>query len=203
MSASPYPEGTVRALLATELVTEATRAALLARLEPVVHEPAYFDAATYELLRTVCARIFPQPDREEPIELAIAIDKRLLEGRSDGWRYDALPPDRETYRLGLGGIQESAQAMYQQDFTGLSDQQKDAVIQAIQEARAPGAIWETLPAERFFEEMLAEMTELYYAHPLAQEEIGYVGMADVPGWSRIELGELEPREPEKNAEINR
>jgi hypothetical protein len=44
--------------------------------------------------------------------------------------------------------------------------------------------------------MLAELTEYYYAHPLAQEEIGYVGMADAHGWTRLGLNELEPREPE-------
>ena len=43
--------------------------------------------------------------------------------------------------------------------------------------------------------MLAELTETYYAHPLAQEEIGYVGMADLPAWTKIGLNEREEREP--------
>ncbi|TGE16094.1 gluconate 2-dehydrogenase subunit 3 family protein [Hymenobacter elongatus] len=198
MASSFYPEGTVRALLTTELVTEATRAALQARLNAPPYTPQFFDPATYALLRAVAARLFPQPDRPEPIELAPALDQRLLAGGSDGWRYDVMPPDREAYRLGLGGIRESAQAMFQQDFERLSPEQQDAVLQAVQDEQAPGDAWQTVPAGRFFEELLAELTDTYYAHPLAQEEIGYVGMADVPGWTRLGLNETEPREPEAN-----
>ena len=51
-----------------------------------------------------------------------------------------------------------------------------------------------MDAGRFFEELLAELTENYYAHPLAQEEIGYVGMADLPKWVNIGLNEKDDRE---------
>jgi len=59
-------------------------------------------------------------------------------------------------------------------------------------------MWRTLPAARFFEELLAEVVETYYAHPLAQEEIGYAGMADAPGWRAIGLDEREERDPARN-----
>jgi hypothetical protein len=196
MPDSSYPAGTVRALLPTELVTDATRAALTARLTPPA-APQFFEPATYALLQAVAARLFPQPDRAEPIELAATIDQRLLQGLSDGWRYDALPPDREAFRLGLGGLNQSAELLHGRGFLELAPEQQDAVLHAVQAGSAPGDIWQTVPAPRFFEEMLAEMTETYYAHPLAQEEIGYVGMADVPGWAKIGLNEKEDREPEE------
>ena len=191
-----YPSGTVRALLDTPHVSEATRAAVQARLDaPAAYAPQFLAPETYTLLGAVAARLFPQPDRpEQPIALAPAVDQRLAEGRADGWRYDALPPDREAYRLGLGGIQEIAQSQFQADFTTLNTEQQDAVLQALASGTPPGTIWETLDAGRFFEEMLAELTETYYAHPLAQEEIGYVGLADLPAWTKIGLNEKEDRE---------
>ena len=196
-----YPEGTVRALLQTELVTPATRAALEARLNaPANYAPQFFDADTYQLLRAVAARIFPQPDRETPIELAPAVDKRLADGTADGWRYDAMPPDREAYRLGLGGINQAAEAQFQQLFMALSAEQQDVVIGQLAAGEAAGENWQQVPQDRFFEEFLAELTENYYAHPLAQEEIGYVGMADVPGWPHVTPNTLEPREPEEVTE---
>ncbi|GAA4050939.1 hypothetical protein GCM10022409_42110 [Hymenobacter glaciei] len=200
MSVPVYPNGTVRALLDTPHVSEATRASLQARLDaPVAYVPQFLAPETYALLEAVAARLFPQPDRpEQPIPLAPAVDQRLAEGRADGWRYDALPPDREAYRLGLGGIQEIAQGLFQTDFTALHAGQQDAVLQALASSTPPGAIWATLDAGRFFEEMLAELTETYYAHPLAQEEIGYVGMADLPAWTKIGLNEKEDREPMAN-----
>ncbi|SMB85003.1 conserved hypothetical protein [Hymenobacter roseosalivarius DSM 11622] len=197
MTSPHYPDGTVRGLLATELVSEATRTALQARLDAPLYEPQFLEPATYDLLRAVAACLFPQPDRPEaPIELAPGVDQRLAAGRSDGWRYDSMPPDREAYRLGLGGINQSAQVLFQQEFRALSLAEQATVLQLVQEGKAPGEAWEKVPADRFFEEILAELTELYYAHPLAQEEIGYVGMADAPGWTRLGLNELEPREPE-------
>ena len=197
MSVPVHPSGTVRALLDTPHVSEATRAALRARLEaPATYAPQFLAPETFALLAAVAARLLPQPDRpEQPIALAPAIDQRLAEGRADGWRYDALPPDREAYRLGLGGIQEIAQILFQADFTTLDAGQQDAVMQALASGRPPGPAWATLDAGRFFEELLAELTATYYAHPLAQDEIGYVGMADLPSWTKIGLNEKEEREP--------
>ena len=193
-----YPRGTVRALLPTEHVSAATRAAVQGRLDaPAAYAPQFLAPETYALLAAVAGRLLPQPDRPEaPIALAPAVDQRLAEGRADGWRYDALPPDREAYRLGLGGIQEIAQALFQADFTALHSEQQDAVLHALASGHPPGATWVTLDAGRFFEELLAELTETYYAHPLAQEEIGYVGLADLPAWTKIGLNEREDREPE-------
>jgi hypothetical protein len=197
MPVPTYPSGTVRALLATPHVSEATREALQARLDaPANYTPQFLASETFALLEAVAARLFPQSDRPDtPIPLAPAVDQRLFEGRADGWRYDALPPDREAYRLGLGGIQEIAQALFQADFTVLAGEQQDAVIKALAAGNPPGATWATLNAGRFFEEMLAELTEAYYSHPLAQEEIGYVGMADLPAWTKIGLNEKDDREP--------
>ena len=93
----PNPAFSVEALLASAHVSEPTRTALLARLAtPTAYVPQFFAPETYALLEAVAARLLPQPDRPAaPIPLAPAIDQRLAEGRADGWRYDALPPDRE------------------------------------------------------------------------------------------------------------
>ena len=196
----PSPAFSVEALLASAHVSEPTRTVLLARLAaPAAYVPQFFAPEAYALLEAVAARLFPQPDRPDaPIALAPTVDQRLAEGRADGWRYDALPPDREAYRLGLGGIQEIAQAQFQAEFGALAAEQQDAVLQALATGTPPGSLWEKLDASRFFEELLAELTGTYYAHPLAQEEIGYVGMADLPSWTKIGLNEKEDREVPAN-----
>nr|GFD48561.1 hypothetical protein [Tanacetum cinerariifolium] len=98
---------TFQELLPTSHLSEATRTELTHRVaetsRAAAYEPQFFAPETYRLFVAVAARLFPQPDREVPIPLITAVDKRLAEGQSDGWRYDALPPDREAYRLGLGG----------------------------------------------------------------------------------------------------
>ena len=187
---------TSQELLPSAHVSAATRAALTQRLAETgaAYTPQFLAPETYQLLEAVAARLLPQPEREVPIPLAPAIDQRLAEGRADGWRYDALPPDREAYRLGLGGVQEIAQILHKSDFEHLNEVQKDEVLTALASTNPPGATWQTLNAGRFFEEMLAELTETYYAHPWAQDEIGYVGYADLPAWTKIGLNEKEARE---------
>lgn len=189
---------TFQQLLPTDHVSAATRAALTQRLAATTlatpYEPQFFAPETYRLLEAVAARLFPQPERPVPIPLAPAVDERLTQGKSDGWRYDALPPDRETYRMGLGGIEQIAQALFKVDFEQLAAAQQDEVIQALAASDPPGEVWQTLNANHFFEEMLAELTENYYAHPWAQDEIGYTGYADLPDWTKIGLNEKEARE---------
>jgi len=191
-----YPAGTVGALLKSDHVLPPTREALRERLERLaVVAPRFFDGAGFATLRAVCARLIPQPERERPIDIASGIDTRLADGGGDGWRYDALPSDGEAYRLGLRGLDELAGDRHGAAFAALGGAEQDGVLSAVQSGQAWSGVWGTMPPDRFFEELLAEATEIYYAHPLAQEKIGYVGMADLPGWTRIGLDELEEREP--------
>lgn len=191
-----YPSGTVRALLETDLVTPQTRAVLRARLDDGGRDaPRCLDPRELTTLRAACARLLPQPHRARPVDLAACIDRRLATGTGDGWRYAAMPPDREAYRLGLRGLNESAHALFGGEFATLDGARQDAVLLAVQRGTAAGPAWEVVPPGRFFEELLVGVAECYYSHPLAQEEIGYVGMADVPGWHALGLDEREPREP--------
>lgn len=191
-----YPAGTIRALLASDLVTPQTRAVLLARLDgPRDPAPRVLDDAAFATLRAVCARLIPQPDRPEPIDLAAAVHDRLARGEGNGWRYATMPPDREAYARGLRGTDECARAMFGAGFVTLDGGRQDEVLRAVQRGEASGASWAGLPADRFFEELLAEAVESYYSHPLAQEEIGYAGFADARGWHAVGLDQLEPHEP--------
>ncbi len=190
-----YPDGTVRAMLDGEHVTAPTRLALRQRLAdaPEVHSDILGDRAV--TLAAVCARLIPQPDRNPPIDVAATIHARLATGIGDGWRYADLPPDQEALRRGLDGIDETARAMFAAPFAGLPVGDRDSVLRAVQSGTPAGTIWRELPPARWFEELLAAAVEAYYAHPLAQEEIGYAGMADAPGWALIGLAEREAREP--------
>jgi len=201
MTSKTYPRGTVRALVETNFVTPATREALKSRLvpddapPPPDSKPRFFDAEAFHILRAASARLIPQADRTRPVDLAGALDERLADGKCDGWRYSQMPPDGEAHRRGLLGLGESAQAMFGIAFHELDASNQDKVLLAVQRDEAPGQTWKTLPARRFFEELLAELTECYYSDPLTLEEIGYVGFADAHGWQAIGLNELEAHEP--------
>lgn len=206
-----YPTGTVRALLPTVLVTPPTRAVLEARLrisesaaDGAPPEPRFFSVSEFSVLEAVCAHLLDlsPADTPAPREIASLVDERLAEGRTNGWRYDMLPADGPAYRLGLAWLGDAARTLFgAASFIAAEPEQQDRVLRALR-----GGPDETirdlspLPGgDRFFEEMLAELAECYYSHPLAQEEIGYAGMADGRGWKRISLNEREEWEPKPNA----
>jgi hypothetical protein len=102
-----------------------------------------------------------------------------------------MPPDQEAYRRGLAGVDETAAALFGAGFLQLSAAQQEAVIQSMADGQPPGAGWADLSAGYWFEELLVETSEIYFAHPLAQQAMGYVGMADAQGWAAIGLNEEE------------
>lgn len=202
-----YPPGTTQRLLPTDLVTPKTREVIEARIaayeQPSAPESRFFTPAEFTTLTAVCARLIPQPDRERPIDLAGAIDQRLAAGKTNGWRYDTMPPDPDAFRRAIQGLNEAASARVtaaaghsvDARFETLGGSDQDAVLAAVQRGEAAGPIWETMPSTRFFEELLTELASGYYSHPLAQDEIGFAGYADAHGWQRVGPNELERFEP--------
>ena len=191
-----YPAGIVGELLASEHVSERTRQVLTERLHLQPGPLRFFSSDEADTLRHIAARLIPQSDQAGyVVDLVGPVDERLANNESDGWRYDSLPADPDAFRQGLSGFHESAQAVYGQPFDRLSNTQQDNLIGQVQQGTAPGNVWQQLPPKRFFEDLLSELVIIYFSHPLAQEAIGYVGMADKPGWNRFGLNELEAREP--------
>lgn len=193
-----YPSGTIRTLLASDHVSDKTRAVLTERLTKQPGPLRFFSEQEADTLRRIAARLVPQSiEAGYVVDLVGPVDERLANNESDGWRYDTLPADRDAFRQGLAGFHESAQVLYGQPFDLLTTSQQDALIGQVQQGTAPGATWQQLPPKRFFEDLLAEVVVIYFSYPLVQETIGYVGMADKPGWEQMGLNKLETREPKE------
>ena len=193
-----YPAGTVQALLQTDFVSPQTKEALQKRLNtPFVIIPSFFTKEEFITLQAVCKRLLPQPkERQELIDIAGIFDTNLKEGRTaNGWRYNAMPPDEECFHQGMQAIEKSSQSHYSKAFQELSENEKDELLQAVQQKKIEGKWWENLPSHLFFEELMAALAEIYYSHPVGKEEIGDVSFADAKGWQHIGLNEKEEREP--------
>jgi hypothetical protein len=191
-----YPPGTVRALIESDLVTPPTRRALGERLRRNASAtPRFFDAHAFSVVGAACDRLVPQPERDRPIDLARELDARLADGTGDGWRYARMPADCGMHVMGAAGLDQAAQAMFAGGFAALPGAQRDAVLRTVQSGAARGEVWEELDAACYFEELLALVADIYYSHPFALEEIGYVGMADAHGWHAVGLDEREAHEP--------
>ena len=145
-------------------------------------------------LRCVCVRFVPEAE-SICAEVAAMIDARLADGTGNGWRFNDMPPDGDCYRIGLKRIEELSLASYDTPFELLDGSLQDCVLRG---ANHIGGVPSVRPSgfpARFFEELLVEVVECAYSHPLMQEHIGYAGMADLPQWTALTLDALEDREP--------
>jgi hypothetical protein len=107
-----------------------------------------------------------------------------------------MPSDYKAIIQGIKGIENEAQKRYGQLYQNLTATQQQTILTGIQINKVDASIWQNLPADLFFTELLALLTQLYYSHPLAKEEIGEVAFADAKGWEHIGLNDLEAHEPE-------
>jgi hypothetical protein len=177
-----------------------TREVARRRLEEVP-EIRFFTDEEARALAAVAERIVPQPDRDvaEKIPIVPWIDEKLYGDERDGYRYEELPPQREAWRNGLAGINETAQALFGgKMFVDLDPLSQDVVLTRVARGDAPGATWKWMPAARFFKSVLSStIVKIYYAHPVAWNEIGYNGPSSPRGHVRKWEGGVDPWEAQE------
>lgn len=158
----------------------------------------FFSEDQVPLLVAICERVLPQDDRDERRRIPIAqqIDKRLFEGRHDGYRFEDMPPDREAFPMGLRAIDEMAQTLHARAFTQIAPPEQDELLRSLHRGKplVPSPIWERMSPHRFWMQLLQDCAEAYYAHPWAWDEIGFGGPAYPRAYMRLERGEPEPWE---------
>lgn len=190
----PHNQQKVDALLSSDLVTEPTRKALQERTEKAFGNNKFFNDYSFNLLSAVCDLLVDQDSRYRTVNIAFFIDERLADNTCDGWRYNSMPPDDMMYKMGLEGIDETSSQMFGEKFIALKKEEQINVLNAIQQGNVENDVWTKLPPVLFFEELLAETAEIFFSYPLVQASVGYVGMADAKGWTKIKLNESEPIE---------
>ena len=184
---SPYVDYDVLAKWHTPSWDDQTREIIRKRLVEVP-ERKFFTEVEWQTLESICARLVPQPERSNPIPIVPWIDEKLHHDRRDGFRYDAMPPLREAWRLGLEGIDEESHRQFETPFRLLPETCQNTVLRAIQGGDVHGGVWARLPAQRFFTTvLLKEVVGEYYAHPAAWSEVGFGGPASPRGYVRLGL----------------
>lgn len=184
-------------LLHTDLVTKKTQQVLVDRIDEKETLPLFFTAYQYNILTIVCDLLMAQNAAERICNPAIAIDKRLAAGKADGWRYDTMPDDRIAYISGIDGIEEFAFGMFKKPFHKLYLSDQLYLLDKIQKGETIGNNWKKIIPALFFEDLLTEVTAIFYSHPYSQQQIGFVGMADANGWYNISLNSKDAIEPDE------
>ncbi|GGA80594.1 hypothetical protein GCM10011507_34780 [Edaphobacter acidisoli] len=169
----------------------------------VNHQPPirFFNPTEASFWTTVFDHLIPQTDRTPDHRIAIlpTLDERLYHDRTNGYRYEDMPHDREAYHLAFDAINQEARSEYRADFISLPYLQQDLVLKTLHdgEPKAAPEIWKQMSVHRFWLLLIGDAIDIYYAHPWAWDEIGFGGPAYPRAYIRLERGEPEPWEAEE------
>jgi hypothetical protein len=165
---------------------EATRRVVLDRVRNVP-ERRFFDAAEAETLTAFCDVVLAQ-DAEPKIPVLLFVDRKLHEGRLDGFRYATMPDDRETWRLVARGLDESARARGASSYAAAAPELRQELADAFAGGVLRGGAWDALDPSRAFGVVMRAILAAFYSHPWAWNEIGFGGPAYPRGYARLGPG---------------
>jgi hypothetical protein len=154
---------------------------------------SFFTANEEATVRAFCDVVTAQ-DGEPRVPVVELVDEKLSAGRLDGYQYEDMPDDRDTWRIVLRGLDETARERYASaDFAALDSEAREAVIAQLSEGSLHGDAWDVLNVKRAFSVCMRAVLAEFYSHPWAWNEIGFGGPAYPRGYMR--LGPLAVREP--------
>lgn len=157
----------------------------------------FFGAGEQPTLRAFCDVAVAQ-DAEPRVPVPEMVDAKLAAGRLDGYQYDDMPDDRDTWRLVLAGLDEVAEARYgRPTFAACEAEACEAIVGNFSEGQLSSPSFELLNVQRAWSVCMRMVLAAFYAHPWAWNEIGYGGPAYPRGYMR--LGPLSTLEPFESA----
>jgi len=179
---------------------EATREVVTKRVDsppPML----FFSAGEWKFWTAVFAHLIPQTDRtnDRQIPIVAPLDHRLHLNQTVGYRFETMPEDRVAYKIGMEAINQESKQRYGGDFLLLPHLQQDLILKALHDGKPEAAanIWKKMSVHRFWQLMMQDAIDAYYAHPWAWDEIGFGGPAYPRAYTRLERGEPEPWEVEE------
>jgi hypothetical protein len=194
MTDDRYPGYDVLAKRNTPSWNEQTRRVIDARLS-VPREPRFFTESEWRTLEAICDRIIPQPKDRPPVPLPAYVDAKMLANRGDGFRNAKLPRQGEAWKRGLAALDQDARRIGGTRFHELDEAEQDALLRRMEQGELSGPAWGDMPSKLFFSQrVVPDITNSYYAHPTAWNEIGWGGPAGPRGYVRMDFDLRDPWE---------
>jgi hypothetical protein len=153
----------------------------------------FFEPAEVRTLSGFCDVVMAQ-DAEPRIPVLNYVDDKLASGRRDGYRYFDLPDDGEVWRRVARGLDDEARKQSFDSFADAPLEAQTGIVHRFDQGQLHGGVWDTLNVSRAWTIVLRDITQAFYAHPWAWNEIGFGGPAYPRGYAAFgspDLGEVE------------
>jgi hypothetical protein len=166
---------------------EVTRRVVLERVANVP-EIRFFTPEEARTLRAFCDVVMAQ-DAEPKIPVLELVDQKLFEGKLDGFRFEDLPQDPQTWRLVARQLDATAAARGADGgFAGAEEELQLEIVEAFSKGQLE---WDGIPVGRAFSVVTRTILSEFYSHPWAWNEIGFGGPAYPRGYARLGAGQRE------------
>jgi Gluconate 2-dehydrogenase subunit 3 len=133
-------------------------------------------------------------DSEPRVPVPEMVDAKFADGKLDGYRYDDMPEDGQTWRVVLRGLNETARESGADGFAALPADDQERIVEALSRGELSGGAWDELNVTRAWSVCMRAVLSEFYSHPWAWNEIGFGGPAYPRGFMRLGQG-VEVLEP--------
>ena len=178
-----------------------TRRVVLERVDNVP-PVRFFGPAEAATLGAFCDVVMAQDD-EPRIPVLAMVDDKLHGGRLDGYRYEDMPDDRETWRRTARGLDEAAiNRGAQEGFAQAPADMQHEICAAFAQGELSDGVWDELPVTKAWALVTRSVLAAFYSHPWAWNEIGFGGPAYPRGYSRLGVGMREAWEGAEAVDVD-
>jgi hypothetical protein len=153
----------------------------------------FFSHDEFTAVKALCDTLLAQ-DREPRIPVASYVDDKLARGQGDGFRYEDLPDDPDTWRLVAQGLDQEARRRGADSFAALDQDGRDQVESDFADGKLSGGAWKRLNVGRAHKVVMRSVLEGFYSHPWSWNEIGFGGPAYPRGYQALGPNGAEPWE---------
>lgn len=152
-----------------------------------VPEIRFFTAEEERTLRAFCDVVMGQTS-DPRIPVLEMVDAKLHAGQLDGYRYENMPADPETWRQVAANLDATAAQRGSGDgFAAADSELQHQIVEAFARAELD---WK-LPVGRAWSVVMRGVLGAFYSHPWAWNEIGFGGPAYPRGYARLGPGQRE------------
>ena len=165
---------------------ELTRRVVFERIEQAP-PLRFFSDAEAATLEAFCDVVLAQ-DAEPRIPVLAFVDRKLAEGRLDGYQYADMPDDRVTWRLVAEGLDQAAHEHGAEAFAGETTALQQRIVACFAHGELHRGVWLQLDPKRAWSVVMRSVLAAFYSHPWAWNEIGFGGPAYPRGYARLGTG---------------
>ena len=147
----------------------------------------FFDEREAATLGAFCDTVMAQ-DAEPRIPVLAMVDRKLHDGELDGFQFEDMPDDRDTWRIVAGGLDHEARERGIDTYAAAPDDMRHMICAAFADGEVD---WEGVNVSNAWSVVMRHITQAFYSHPWSWNEIGFGGPAYPRGYARLGIGQRE------------